>query len=199
MADIYQLLIKPGGWLAIAWLVLTLLAGCDNSAQKLAVVRQAVAVESTEECHLCGMVISKFPGPKGQLYQRGQQQNRKFCSTRDMFAYLLDPEHRHQIQEAYVHNMAASPWDKPGENTYVDAKTAWYVVGHRLPGAMGPTLATFKEQSHAEIFAEEFGGKLYVFEQLTIELISSMSQVADESTLRAHHGVDERGEHGSHY
>lgn len=153
---------------------LTTLTGCSEKLKHEEVVRHAIAIERGEECHLCGMVIEKFPGPKGQLYQRGTEKTRKFCSTRDMFAYLLDPEYQHQIQQAYVHNMAVTPWGKPKENTYIDAKVAWYVIGHTRKGAMGPTLATFKLESDAKSFAIKFGGNLYSFNELTIDIISTM-------------------------
>lgn len=173
MNVIYQQLIR-----CITLLMLTagLLVGCSDNEEKLDVARRAMAIESGEECHLCGMVIDTFAGPKGQLYQRGKQSSRKFCSTRDMFAYLLDPENRHQVQQAYVHNMAVTPWDHPEEDTYIDAKTAWYVIGHRRKGAMGPTLATFKDKVDAVTFTTEFGGALYRFDELTIELIATISQ-----------------------
>lgn len=154
----------------------TTFIGCSEKLEHEEIIRHAIAIERGEECHLCGMVIEKFPGPKGQLYQRGTEKTRKFCSTRDMFAYLLDPEYRHQIQQAYVHNMALTPWKHPKEDTYIDAKAAWYVIGHIRKGAMGPTLATFKLESEANIFAKEFGGKLYSFNELTIDVISTMKE-----------------------
>lgn len=133
-----------------------------------------MAIESHEECHLCGMIIQGFPGPKGQLFERGNKHNLKFCSTRDMFAYLLDPEHRHAIQTVYVHDMAVTPWDHPDEHTYIDASKAWYVVGHSRKGAMGPTLASFSDANVAASFATEYGGKVYVFEDINQQLLLSM-------------------------
>ncbi|MCV6604298.1 MAG: nitrous oxide reductase accessory protein NosL, partial [Porticoccaceae bacterium] len=134
-------------------LPLTLLAGCTPETETEAVVRKAVAIESRDECHLCGMIITNFPGPKGQLYAKGSEQNHKFCSTRDMFAFITDPENQHNIQQAFVHDMALTPWDKPHDEAFVDAKKAFYVIGHKRRGAMGPTLASFAEQQHAEGFA----------------------------------------------
>ena len=120
------------------------------------------------------MIITNFPGPKGQLVERGKNHNMKFCSTRDMFAYLLDPEHQHNVQSAFVHDMAVTPWDHPDEETYIDARKAWYVVGSSQKGAMGPTLASFSKEKAAKAFAAEYQGKLYRFEDLSLELISSM-------------------------
>jgi copper chaperone NosL len=149
------------------------MACSEDSPQALA-AQQAAAIESGDECHLCGMIISNFAGPKGQLFERGQPRNLKFCSTRDMFAYLLDPEHRHNIQSVFVHDMAVTPWDHPDDQTYIDARQAWYVVGSNRKGAMGPTLASFSDKQAAKAFAATYQGQLYRFEQLNLELISSM-------------------------
>lgn len=151
-----------------------LLSGCSEDDSATLAVQQAVAIESGDECHLCGMIIGNFGGPKGQLFTRGQPQTKKFCSTRDLFAYLLDPEHRHNIQSVFVHDMAVTPWDHPDDKTYIDARTAWYVVGSTRKGAMGPTLASFSDQQAAEAFVQSYQGQLYRFDQLNLELISSM-------------------------
>ena len=91
-----------------------------------------------------------------------------------MFAYLLDPERLHNINNAFFHDMAVTPWEHPEEETYVDARQAWYVVGSNRKGAMGPTLASFSTEQHAQAFADQYGGKLYPFEQLNLQLISAM-------------------------
>lgn len=155
-------------------LLLGLLSGCGKEDETTAMVRQAVAIESSDECHLCGMIITNFPGPKGQAYSRGVSGNMKFCSTRDMFAFIVDPENQHNIQQAYVHDMAITPWDHPDEETYIDAKTAFYVIGHGKRGAMGPTLASFSKRSDAEAFAEVEGGKVLPFDAITLEVLTAM-------------------------
>ncbi|MBV1790320.1 nitrous oxide reductase accessory protein NosL [Marinobacterium sp. D7] len=155
-----------------------LLSGCSDNADTVATVRRAMAIEHGEECHLCGMIIENQPGPKGQLYEREVATPHKFCSTRDLFAYLLDPEHKHRIESVFVHDMAVTPWDHPDDQTYIDARQAWYVVGSKREGGMGPTLASFADRAVAELFIEEFGGRLYRFDQIDLDLISSMSPMA---------------------
>jgi len=153
-----------------------LLAGCEEAVtDTAATVQRAMAIEQREECHLCGMLIERQPGPKGQLYEGGEASPRKFCSTRDLFAYLLDPERRHRIESVFVHDMALTPWEHPDQETYIDAREAWFVVGSRRRGSMGPTPASFAERSLAEAFAEEFGGRLYRFEEIDLELLSTMA------------------------
>ncbi|WP_375056881.1 nitrous oxide reductase accessory protein NosL [Zobellella sp. DQSA1] len=152
---------------------LLLLAGCGESNVE-AQVRQAVAIEQGDECHLCGMVISRFPGPKGEAYEQGAEEVRKFCSTRDLLNWVLDPENRHARQQIWVHDMSQSPWDKPDDEHFIDAETAWYVVGSRQSGAMGPTLASFKQRDVAERFAQTFGGEVLAFGELTLGNINHL-------------------------
>jgi copper chaperone NosL len=165
---------KPTSWSVLALFSLFFLTACSETPAERQAAQQAMAIESHEECHLCGMIINGFPGPKGQLYERGKQNSLKFCSTRDMFAYLLDPEHQHAIQTSYVHDMTVNPWDHPDEQTYIDARQAWYVVGHNKKGAMGPTLASFSDQQVALSFAKQYGGQIYHFEDINQQLLQSM-------------------------
>jgi len=153
---------------------LLVLNACSEPTEELKSAQQAMAIESHQECHLCGMIITGFPGPKAQLYERGQQQSFKFCSTRDMFSYLLDPEHQHAIQTMYVHDMTITPWDHPDDQTFIDARKAWYVVGHNRKGAMGPTLASFSDKKVADAFAQEYGGKVYRFNDISQQLLQEM-------------------------
>ncbi|WP_428774548.1 nitrous oxide reductase accessory protein NosL [Vibrio sp.] len=147
-----------------------LMSGCgDNEQQQM--VRQAAAIEAADECHLCGMVIANFPGPKGEAYEKEQQSIDKFCSTRDLFAYILQPENKRQIQQVFVHDMSKTPWQKPDDEYFIDAKSAWYVIGSEKKGSMGETLASFGEKSDAEAFSKEFGGKVYSFDQITLEIL----------------------------
>ena len=125
------------------------LVGCSEEPQER-MLKQAVAIESSDECHLCGMIVANFPGPKGEAYQSGNDDIMKFCSTRDLFSYLLQPENERQIKEVYVHDMSKTPWQKPEDDYFIDAKSAWFVVGSNQKGAMGQTLASFSKQEHAQ-------------------------------------------------
>jgi copper chaperone NosL len=158
----------------IITIILLMVSGCGETPEELQLAQHAMTIERSDECHLCGMIIQGFPGPKGQLYKRGNSKNMKFCSTRDMFAYLLDPEHKHAIQTVYVHDMATSPWDTPDDKFFIRGQTAWYVAGHTRQGAMGPTIASFSKKKVAEIFAEQYGGKIYQFEDITQTLLQQI-------------------------
>jgi copper chaperone NosL len=124
------------------------------------------------------MYINRFPGPKGQVFERGVKGAKRFCSTRDMFAYALQPEHQHRIEHIFVHDVATAPWDEQDKAEYIDAKTAFFVTGHDLKGAMGPALASFSKRSDAEVFVMEHGGEVVNFDDIDIDSLTMMNHHA---------------------
>lgn len=148
------------------------LTGCSENAEQDQMLRKAVAIESSDECHLCGMLISRFDGPKGEAIRKDQQNTTlKFCSTRDLFSYYLDPENKRNIVQMLVHDMSKMPWESINDEHFIDAKTAWYVSGSEKTGAMGVTLASFSQKTDAQAFADEFGGKVLSFEKIRLNTL----------------------------
>jgi len=154
--------------LLLTCLVIFSLASCGESKQEQ-MLHQAVKIESSDECHLCGMMITEFPGPKGEVYRKEGGSVKKFCSTRDMLSYYLDPENKRNVSQLFVHDMSKMPWGKTNDSYFIDAKKAWFVAGSSKMGAMGKTLASFSKKDDAQAFAKEFGGKVLSFEQITLE------------------------------
>lgn len=176
---IKNVLTKVAKVVATASLVsLILLTGCNKAEEEITAAPEPVVIKNGEECDLCGMYINRFPGPKGQVFERGDIPAKRFCSTRDMFAYALQPEHKHRIEHIYVHDVATAAWDSQENAQYIDAKTALFVSGHKLNGAMGPALASFSKQADAEIFIQQNGGKILTFDEINIEALSMMSHQA---------------------
>lgn len=166
------------------------LAGCSEEPQQSAKASPQPITDG-DACHVCGMTITNFPGPKGQAFMKGDAEALKFCSTMDLFAFLKQPENETQISHAHVHNIAETPWGKPADDAYIRAVDAWYVVGHDQPGAMGHTLASFAEQEQAENFSDEHGGEVIRFEDIDLELLGSLGR----GEMAEHHG--EMNEHHS--
>ena len=138
-----------------------------------------VAITKHDECHVCGMIIERFPGPKGEAYTEGRDRPLKFCSTRDLFAYLLQPEAQTITRTVYVHDMAGADWTHPPDAALVDAREAWYVAGHPLRGAMGATLASFARHEDAAAFARRYGGRVLPFDEITLEVINNLGREDD--------------------
>ncbi|PKG40814.1 nitrous oxide reductase accessory protein NosL [Psychromonas sp. Urea-02u-13] len=151
----------------VSFLLFTI--GCNDTKSEQQMLKQAVAIESSDECHLCGMLISNFAGPKGEIAEKRSEQVNKFCSTRDMFAYYLQPENKRNVTQLFVHDMSKMPWDELNDGHFIDAKSAWFVTGSSKKGAMGLTLASFGQKEHADAFKKEFGGQVYSFGEITID------------------------------
>lgn len=147
-----------------------MVAACSDESGQQKMIYKAAVMESSDECHLCGMLITRFNGPKGEIFRKGQGANVvKFCSTRDMFSYYLDPENKRNVAKMLVHDMSEMPWSAINDEYFIDAKNAWYVIGSKKIGAMGKTLASFGKQSDAEYFSEKFGGKVIKFEEIGLD------------------------------
>lgn len=172
------------------------LAACSDTEQ-VQVDFDPVAFHSGDECHVCGMIIQEWPGPKGEIIEAKSGQVMKFCATTDMFSWLLQPENKNLNMAVYVHDMTQSHWDKPDDEHLIDARTAWYVQGSKKMG-MGPTLATFATEEAAQGFAEKEGGKVLAFNDINESVLREITLQAHEHILQqneAVHGVDHSNKH----
>ncbi|MGS0828157.1 nitrous oxide reductase accessory protein NosL [Shewanella sp. 0m-8] len=151
--------------------LLPLLSACSESSAD-ATQYTAEAIHEHDRCHLCGMMITKYPGPKGQIHLKGQTIVPKFCSTRDMFNFALQSENKRQIEALFVHDAGNTDWEKPQDSSFTDAKTAWYVYGTIKKAVMGPAVASFKHQADAVNFAKEFGGAVLPYDKIDIQLLA---------------------------
>lgn len=132
----------------------------------------AQSISEHDRCHLCGMMITKYPGPKGALQLKSAEISPKFCSTRDMFNFALQPENKRQISHLMVHDMSVTEWKNPQDTSFIDATKAWYVYGTSRKAVMGSAVASFSTKASAEAFAEEFGGAVLQYEQITLGLLA---------------------------
>lgn len=140
------------------------LAACGDNEEAL-VSHDPVAFHGDDECHVCGMIVLDFPGPKGQAVARDGV--KKFCSTAEMFSWWLQPENHILQARLYVHDMGQSHWDQPNDEHLIDATQAWYVAGTPLEGAMGASLAPFADKQAAETFAAQYAGaQVMAFDQI---------------------------------
>lgn len=156
-------------------LLLTMLLGACSQQQDASALQKPVPIASGDECHVCGMQIKRFPGPKAEAYVQGNKTPYKFCSTRDMFAWFLQPETATVVGKIFVHDMGATNWQSPSDNDFIDARTAWYVVGSNAKGAMGPTLASFKDRDAAMAFVAKNGGTVMPFSAVDLAVLDSLN------------------------
>lgn len=160
----------------LAWLLLALfsllLSACGNSPAPAA--QAAVDIHKGDSCAVCGMYIDAGPGPRGEAWVQDYKAPLKFGSTRDFFAYVLDPENQTRLQQLLVQDSAAINWQHPSNAaaTFVDARSAWYVAWQPLIGVMGPTFASFATRADAETFVRAQGGEILAFSAVTPEMTS---------------------------
>lgn len=145
-----------------------LLGGCEPGESAPEVV-SPVAFHADDECHVCGMAITEFPGPKGQAIEPGAV--RKFCSVAEMLGWWLQPENQAQNARLFVHDMTQSEWAAPDDARLIDAREAYFVPVADLPGAMGRTLATFASAEAAQAMASRHGSQVLRLEQLDLGLL----------------------------
>ena len=152
-----------------AWLLATvLLVACGQQAE------QALApVEITRDtaCSLDGMILADYPGPKAQIHYAGESAPEYFCDMMEMFSVVLKPEQARKVTAIYVQDMGKTSWEEP-KGQWIDAKSAYYVVGSSKMGSMGPTFGSFAREDEARKFATENGGKVYKFGEVTPDMAS---------------------------
>lgn len=160
------------GWSTLIVLV-ALLAGCNAAPPP---IRHAVNVLPGDTCAVCGMELTRSPGPRGQAWVAGHARPLMFDSTRDFFAYVLQPENQSGLQNLFVQDTTRIDWQHPGRDTvtFIDARKAVYVTWQPLPGSMGPTLAPFADRKAAAAFAQAHGGAVLTFAAITPDLIATL-------------------------
>lgn len=131
----------------------------------------------TEEAagYYCQMTILHHTGPKAQMYLDGNPAPVWFSQVRDGVAYLKSPEQSADISIIYVNDMGEAPdWDHPGQDNWIDAASAHFVVNSDATGGMGaPELVPFSNLTKAQVFARERGGEIMALSEIPAELVLS--------------------------
>lgn len=159
-----------------------LLAACREEAQDIS----PVTLTETAVGHYCQMDILEHAGPKAQVHLEGHPGKPLFFSqVRDAVAYSRLPEQDGVILAIYVNDMGAAgaTWQEPGRTNWIDAATAYFVVGSAVEGGMGaPELVPFADPDKADAFATARGGTVH-----------SLSDVPDGAVIAPADLVSETG------
>lgn len=156
--------------LARPYLILALLASLSACGEKSGPNRAAIEIDASSACDLDGMLLADYPGPKVQIFYGDDTTPIFNCDTVEMFNTLLRPEQIKSVRAVYVQDMGQANWDEP-RGHWIDAKTAFYVLGSKRHGAMGPTIASFKLEADAKKFASDHGGRVLPFGEVTLEMV----------------------------
>lgn len=154
--------------------ILGVLAACQDSGSA-ADKPLPIALTSEAAGHYCQMVILEHEGPKAQIHLAGFDAPIWFSQVRDGIAYLKSPEQSADLVALYVNDMGkAVSWSEPGEDNWIDADDAYFVVGSDAIGGMGaPELAPFGDLAKAEEFAAARGGNVFRLAEIPAEIVLS--------------------------
>ncbi len=121
-------------------------------------------------CAFDGMLLSDFPGPKGQIVYEDAVPD-FFCDTVEMFSAYLQPEEKKRVAAVYTQDMGQADWNRP-QGHWIDARSAFYVIGSRKSGSMGPTIGAFAREADAQAFAREQGGRVLKFAEVKPDMVA---------------------------
>jgi copper chaperone NosL len=159
--------------IAVLLVLSVIVSGCYEET----VVEKPDPVTLTAESvgYYCQMDMLEHEGPKAQIHIAGYPAPLWFSQVRDAVVYTRLPEETAEITAIYVNDMGrAKSWADPGVDNWVDAETAFFVIGSRVTGGMGtPEAIPFGAQGDAEIFVERNGGKIVRFTQIPEDYVLS--------------------------
>lgn len=165
---------------AIILLFALSLAGCSEKSAP----EPPTPARLTEDAvgYYCQMIVQDHDGPKAQIFLAGQEGPLWFAQVRDGIAYLREPEKKAEITAFYVSDMARAPnWQSPGNDNWIAADVATFVVGSDATGGMGaPEVVPFGTREAAEEFAGEHGGKLMRIDEIPSDAVLAPVEMQHE-------------------
>jgi copper chaperone NosL len=158
-------------------LILFLLA-CENSSPGQVYEPQAVTRDDTG--YYCNMIVEDHTGPKGQILLTNREDAVWFTSARDAVAFTLLPDEPNNIAAFFVTAMDEAEWNHPEKqiNSWIDAKSAWYVIKSKQRGGMGQMeVIPFKQEQSASDFVKEYGGEVVSYVDIPENYILGNTQL----------------------
>jgi copper chaperone NosL len=144
--------------------------------------------------HYCGMDLLEHSGPKGQIILASQTAPVWFSSARDAFSYTMLDEEAKDVRAVYVSDMGKAPsWEKPGVDNWIEARSAFFVIGSSKQGGMGaPETVPFSTRAAADRFVAEHGGKIVAFGEVPRDYVLSSESVVDGGggAVHPHHDAE---------
>lgn len=155
----------------VVFIIVGLLAGCGEEAKLSIPAPEEVSDNSIG--HFCSMSLPEHAGPKGQIFVADRKSPYWFSSVREVFAFFAMPEEPKNILAIYVNDMGkVKDWNQPEPGTWIDARTAWYVIGSDWHSGMDVDEAIpFSDQEKAMQFAASRGGRLVRFDDMPLTFI----------------------------
>lgn len=181
--------------LALALLAVLALGGCKQETAEAPPPPHQLTASAIGR--YCGMNVLEHTGPKSQIILTSQEEPVWFSSARDAFSFTMLPEEPKDIRAIYVSDMAKAPsWDKPGENNWIDAKQAFFVIGSNKKGGMGADeTVPFSDKAAADKFVAENGGRVVAFSDVPRDYVLGSGETAGTAPAAASHGGEAKHSH----
>ncbi len=147
--------------------------------------------------YYCNMTITDHPGPKGQIHRAGGKQPLWFSSVRDAIAFTMLPDEAKDVVAIYVHDMGGKrDWAKPGDDGWVEARKAWFVLGSSRRGGMGMAEAVpFADKGEAAAFTAAYGGHVVDWHGIPHDYIFNAMEGQQDGQHDNHHDAGPKAEH----
>jgi len=160
-----------GRWL-LAGLALVGLVACGGD-ETPAEVPPPHAVTEDAVGYFCSMNLLEHSGPKGQVLVPGADRPVWFSTVRQTVAYTMLPESPRVLSAVYVSDLSqVADWRRVDAAAWVEARSAWFVVESTATGGMGgEDPMPFSDRAKAEQFAQQHGGRVLAFNDLTEDYI----------------------------
>ena len=130
----------------------------------------AKEIHPQERCPVCGMFVAKYPDWTAQI-RLSNGSVKFFDGVKDMMAFTFKPASfgasGQSAKEIWVKDYYTLTW--------LDGRSAWYVLGSDVYGPMGHEFIPFGSAGAAENFRKDHKGtKVIRFEEITEPLVQSM-------------------------
>jgi len=156
------------------WLLVFVLSACEKDMP--VEVPGAHKLSREANGYYCLMTVVYHKGPKAQIIL-SDGKVLWFTSVRDSISFTLLPEEPKNIAAFYVNDMSEANWDNPGEDNWIDAHSAWYVLGSDRAGGMGaPEAVPFATKIKADLFASQRGGVVHSLETIPSAYIMELAE-----------------------
>lgn len=148
-----------------------LLAACGRDEVQVAAPREP---DPGAIGYYCRMSLGEHKGPKGQILPRGWSEPLWFSSVRDALTYVeQDIVSERELAGFWVNDMGQGTWETPAPGSWIDARSAWFVVDSKKASGMGGSEAVpFKDKTRAADFANTFGGRVVTYSEARLALAS---------------------------
>lgn len=143
---------------SLLFVLYAFLASCQPAAQS--------KQKEDYDCKNCGMPSLEFPQWHAKIALKDK--NYWFCSPRCMFARYYQMK-AGEAQKIWVKDYYTQK--------FIDAKQAYFVIGSKTLGPMGPDLVPLQDNKSAQDFSQEHKGKnILHFTAITNQVVQDINK-----------------------